>query len=597
MKSLFDIIDESIVLFDEDLLYSDEMLLEAETKKVSKPKPSSKKNNHLDHVEDLIVRHGEVGMGKVSDTLGKVHSSLRGSKPSNFSLSTKFDGSPSIVFGHDKSGKWFVGTKAFFNKSPKINYKDSDIDDNHGDTPSLSKKLKNSLKHLKDICPKTGIFQGDLMYQGEDVSDSGEHLSFTPNTLTYNVKKGSAEGEKMMKSKLGIAIHTEYKPGLDGELHAEYNPDMSKFKESPNVHVFSTNIKGQVDYKPSHQKEFAGHLSKAQGVHDTLVRTKGYDKVKDHSPLLLAYINNSVRNNTSELSTAGYISFLHQQFSKRMDSVRLDKSKDNVKSGLDTEIKNVNDNKSTFENLFKLHGHVTNAKNTLLKSMSSKSPYGETILGNKSKPEGFVASHNGEASKLVDRQHFSKANMDWNSEVNPSDKPTILNWGKFDVAHKGHEKAINTGATIAGKTGADHKIVASRNGKLNPQDKLKWMKMLFPGKHLTIAGENAPTLVAQLQHLHHNGVKDLTIVTGADRVQHYTQLLAKHNGPGKSMNFKKIKIVSAGERDASKNDVSGMSSTKMKDHAKKGDFKSFRKGIPDHVKDKDAYKLYGSVRE
>lgn len=78
--------------------------------------------------------------------------------------------SPSIVFGHHpKTGKFFVASKSAFNKNPKINYTEKDIDRNHGHAPGLSSKLKSALKHFPKVTPKKGIYQGDLMYTHEDL--------------------------------------------------------------------------------------------------------------------------------------------------------------------------------------------------------------------------------------------------------------------------------------------------------------------------------------------------------------------------------------------------------------------------------------------
>jgi hypothetical protein len=66
----------------------------------------------------------------------KAHAHMTsGAKSSN--LTMKYDGSPSLVFGHHPSnGKFFVATKSAFNKNPKINHTEKDIDKNHGHTGS-----------------------------------------------------------------------------------------------------------------------------------------------------------------------------------------------------------------------------------------------------------------------------------------------------------------------------------------------------------------------------------------------------------------------------------------------------------------------------
>ena len=60
--------------------------------------------------------------------------------------------------------------------------------------------------------------------------------------------------------------------------------------------------------------------------------------------------------------------------------------------------------------------------------------------------------------------------------------------------------------------------------------------------------------------------------------------------------FDNIEVVSAGDRDADADDVSGMSASKMRMFAEKGDFESFEKGVPTSGK-RFAKNLYKEVRK
>ena len=96
-------------------------------------KPKKKDVTHLDHLEDLIIRDGKEGFDTLEQTLKNTHDFLKGNKNAGFAISEKRDGAPALVVGHDtKSGQFFVGTKSFFNKTPKINFSDKDIETNHG---------------------------------------------------------------------------------------------------------------------------------------------------------------------------------------------------------------------------------------------------------------------------------------------------------------------------------------------------------------------------------------------------------------------------------------------------------------------------------
>lgn len=124
---------------------------------------------HIPHAEDHPLHHGHEGFNHAYGALMQAHHHMIG-KHKNANLTMKYDGSPSLVFGHHpKTGKFFVASKSAFNKNPKINHTEADIDKNHGHSPGLASKLKHSLKHLPKVTPKKGVYQGDLMYTRGDL--------------------------------------------------------------------------------------------------------------------------------------------------------------------------------------------------------------------------------------------------------------------------------------------------------------------------------------------------------------------------------------------------------------------------------------------
>jgi hypothetical protein len=126
---------------------------------------------HIDHIEDRFIRLGDTELFYTLRTLTEVHNRLVASMEdksykSSLILTEKFDGSPSIVFGHDKeTGRFFVATKSFFSKTPKLNFTPDDIRLHYGYSQNLVDKMIAALTHLPKITPETGIFQGDLMYE------------------------------------------------------------------------------------------------------------------------------------------------------------------------------------------------------------------------------------------------------------------------------------------------------------------------------------------------------------------------------------------------------------------------------------------------
>ena len=99
--------------------------------------------------------------------------------------------------------------------------------------------------------------------------------------------------------------------------------------------------------------------------------------------------------------------------------------------------------------------------------------------------------------------------------------------------------------------------------------------------------------------LHNKGYTDITMVVGSDRVREFENILKKYNGERNRhgfYNFKSIKVASAGERDPDAEGATGMSASKMRAAAEKGDIDSFKKGLPRGISNKEIEDLFVSVR-
>ena len=149
---------------------------------------ASRQIKHLTHVEDRPLQNGEKGAQHAIKSLSAAAEHIKQGKKTS-ELTTKYDGSPAIVFGHHpENGKFFVASKSAFNKTPKINYTPKDIEKNHGHAPGLVKKLKDALQHLPKVTPKKGVYQGDMMFSKEDkmkTKDGGTSFHPNPSGLTY----------------------------------------------------------------------------------------------------------------------------------------------------------------------------------------------------------------------------------------------------------------------------------------------------------------------------------------------------------------------------------------------------------------------------
>ena len=368
------------------------------------------KLKHLEHAEDHPINDGIAGYHRAVETLHAVNSALKGEK-SNVSITTKYDGSPSVVFGHHpQTGKFFVGTKSAFNKNPKLNYTEDDIERNHSHAPGLVSKMKDALKHLPKIAPRTGVYQGDLMYSGDDVREEGGKYHFTPNTITYSTPKNSQQGKKIANSRLGIVVHTKYQGDTLENMNAGFEPDTENFMQHPDVNVISHKMNPKkFQHDLENQKYFDHHMEFADDA-ASRITPETFDTVGKDKEHLATYINQSVRTGEKP-NTDGLIRHVTQKHEKIRDKLKTEKAKAQRSQKLYDHVDTISKNKKHYDNLFQLHHHLQKAKDHLVKSLNNTQEFEHSIAGKPANPEGYVATHGGHPTKLVDRAEFSRANF------------------------------------------------------------------------------------------------------------------------------------------------------------------------------------------
>ena len=367
------------------------------------------KLKHITHAEDRPLQNGSEGFDHAVGALQQAHEHMKSGGHST-GLTMKYDGSPSLVFGHHpKNGKFFVATKSAFNKNPKINHTEADIDKNHGHAPGLATTLKHALKHLPKVTPKKGVFQGDVMHH-VDTKTLHESVSFTPNTITYTAHE--KEADKAKKSKIGVVVHTQYGDDLKSNTP---HVDISKFKEHPDVHIHGAeHDTSKVKHSAANEHGFQKHMAAAKEIHDTHGH-KMYDAVHpahsgEHGHLS-TYINHTVRHDLVP-SVKGFKDHVKNVHEKAAAKVKTEKSKNEKTGEGKAQVAHIEKNKSHYGNLLSMHHHLAQAKNHLVNSLEThEGHYEHHIEGKKSKPEGFVVHHDNEPTKLVNRPEFAKQNL------------------------------------------------------------------------------------------------------------------------------------------------------------------------------------------
>jgi hypothetical protein len=181
----------------------------------------------------------------------------------------------------------------------------------------------------------------------------------------------------------------------------------------------------------------------------------------------------------------------------------------------------------------------------------------------------------------------------------------VLAFGRMNPPTTGHAKLVDKVKAVAKDVGGSHHIVLSHSqdpakNPLTGEQKVKHAKRYFHDTNISTSDKEHPNFLSQASKLHKQGVTHLHMVAGSDRTEEYHKTLHKYNGVKGThgyFKFKDIKVHSAGERDPDAEGVEGMSASKMREHASKGNFKEFKKGVPGHVSHEHAKDLYNDVRK
>jgi hypothetical protein len=287
-----------------------------------------------------------------------------------------------------------------------------DIERNHGHAPGLVQKLASALEHLPKVSPKRGVFQGDMMFShGDVVHNPNGSASFTPNTITYSAH--GTEANNIKNAKTGVVIHQQYRgSSLENMKASPYIEH--KFKAHPDVwHKNAEHDTSMTNYALKSQLEFKKHMDKAKAIHDThgkhiYALTQPHQGEGGH---MATYINKTVKNDEKP-SARGLQQHIMDRSQASQDKLKTAAAAQKKAAEAKAEVDYIQKNKEHYDNLLKMHQHLTAAKNTLVSTLNVHPGTLSHHIGDKpTAPEGFVVHHQNEPTKLVNRAEFSKANL------------------------------------------------------------------------------------------------------------------------------------------------------------------------------------------
>lgn len=338
--------------------------------------------------------------------------------------------SPAIFCGiNPDNGKFFVGTKGVFNKNPKLNYTDADIDANHP-SEGLNNKLKVALRYLPKLGIK-GVLQGDMMFTKGDIDkqviDGVSYITFQPNTIVYAVPSSSKLARTMLDAQLGVVFHTTYTGKTFEDMKASFNIDIKNLNTTKDVwfrDAYFIDASGTATFTEDETGEITELLSKAGKLFQTinpmtLNRIAASDTIRTQ---IKTFLNSKVRAGEhikdTQVLAMELIKWTETQLNKDILSVKREDSKRVRQVAKNDLMRFYRGNAGEIKKIFDLQNHLVDSKNMVIKKLQQIQQVTGTFLrtddGFKvTNPEGFVAVDKlkGSAVKLIDRLEFAHANF------------------------------------------------------------------------------------------------------------------------------------------------------------------------------------------
>ena len=387
------------------------------------------KNTHLEHLEDEIINNGVSGGKTAISFLMSLSDMLQGYSKKKMNVTVKWDGAPAIFAGtNPENGKFFVGTKSIFNKTPKINYTAADIKKNHGG--GLADKLIVALKYFPKLNIQ-GVWQGNLLYTQDDLkkAEVGGDTSviFTPNTITYAVPLIDELANTIQSAKIGVVWHTTYSGKTMDSMKAKFGANAKSLAKSRNVWSIDATFKdtsGNVKFTSAEAKQFQKVLNMASG---SLKRSSKYLRMMGKvthaeapSNLLKIFLNSYIRGGQKIENTKKVLDFFgkyyEERLNKKIKTVKSAAGKKKWEQIKKDGLSEYNKYKNDLYYVIATYISLQTAKALIIKKLERAENIGTFIRtpnGYKvTAPEGFVAiDHVGKATKLVDRLEFSTNNF------------------------------------------------------------------------------------------------------------------------------------------------------------------------------------------
>lgn len=337
--------------------------------------------------------------------------------------------SPAVFFGNSSKG-FFVASKGIFNKTPKINYTETDIETNH--SGGLADTLKVALQWLKNVVPNTKdkVYQGDILFTKDTIKhfqhNGKDLIGFHPNTIIYTVEKDSDIGKTIQNSEIGLAVHTEYEwNGEDPSTLkvSRFGISDDIFKDNSKVFIIDTisnlNPKQPLQFSSDQYDKINSNLKQIEKLAAT-VTWAIFDQDAQLGQYLETFVNTYIRANkpypSPDEMTDQFFDWIEQKVADEKGKLKTEKGKARVDQRY-ASVRDLKKDSIQIETMMKIFKLFSEVKLMIIRKLNEMSLYNNFVMKSNGDlvgtgEEGFVITQtNAKGAKLVDRFEFSKNNF------------------------------------------------------------------------------------------------------------------------------------------------------------------------------------------
>lgn len=337
--------------------------------------------------------------------------------------------SPAVFFGNSSKG-FFVASKGIFNKTPKINYTETDIETNH--SGGLADTLKVALQWLKKVVPNTKdkVYQGDILFTKDTIKhfqhNGKDLIGFHPNTIIYTVEKDSDIGKTIQNSEIGLAVHTEYEwNGEDPSTLkvSRFGISDDIFKDNSKVFIIDTisnlNPKQPLQFSSEQYDKINSNLKQIEKLAATVTWTI-FDQDAQLGQYLETFVNTYIRANkpypSPDEMTEQFFDWIEQKVADEKGKLKTEKGKARVDQRY-ASVRDLKKDSIQIETMMKIFKLFSEVKLMIIRKLNEMSLYNNFVMKSNGDlvgtgEEGFVITQtNAKGAKLVDRFEFSKNNF------------------------------------------------------------------------------------------------------------------------------------------------------------------------------------------